>query len=140
MGSCALSNLATNTSIRSNSSSTRLSTPLLAEVEHCSMEMFVPAHIVHVATVYRVNTHTHTHTHAQSTQTRTHACTYMHTCTHSAREFMAFTSDVLVGRTAVGQRQTVKEQGTLVHLTHGTRHSQEDITVSGTVLVGTFDP
>lgn len=27
------------------------------------------------------------------------------------REFMAFTSDVLVNRTQIGQRQTVKEQG-----------------------------
>ena len=29
----------------------------------------------------------------------------------SVREFMAFTSDVLVERTRAGQRQTVKEQG-----------------------------
>ena len=30
---------------------------------------------------------------------------------YSVREFMAFTSDVLVGRTGPGQRQSVKEQG-----------------------------
>ena len=45
------------------------------------------------------------------------ALIYMCTRAHSAREFMAFTSEVLVGRTAAGQRQTVKEQGTLVELT-----------------------
>jgi len=55
---------------------------------------------------------------AQSHHTCLHL--YMHTRAHSAREFMAFTSEVLVGRTAAGQRQTVKEQGTLVEFT---RHS-----------------
>ena len=31
---------------------------------------------------------------------------------YSVREFMAFTSDILVEKTASGQRQSVKEQGT----------------------------
>ncbi len=32
-------------------------------------------------------------------------------CAYSVREFMAFTSDILVEKTGVGQRQSVKEQG-----------------------------
>ncbi len=32
-------------------------------------------------------------------------------CIFSVREFMAFTSEVLVQRTSPGQRQSVKEQG-----------------------------
>lgn len=41
-------------------------------------------------------------------------CHYNTLCLYdfcSVREFMSFTSDVLVNRTQIGQRQTVKEQG-----------------------------
>ena len=62
------------------------------------------------------------------------ALIYMYTRAHSAREFMAFTSEVLVGRTAAGQRQTVKEQGTLVELTLATHHPQQVFTVDTAVL------
>ena len=37
---------------------------------------------------------------------------HIHVHCHSVREYMVFTSDLLVGKTAVGQRQTIKEQGT----------------------------
>ncbi len=36
----------------------------------------------------------------------------------SVREFMAFTSEVLVERTQPGQRQTIKEQGTVYMYKH----------------------
>ena len=39
---------------------------------------------------------------------------YMCPFTCSIREFMAFSSSVIVERTQVGQRQTVKEQGNLL--------------------------
>lgn len=40
-------------------------------------------------------------------------CLYVSVLAHCSRvrEFMAFTSDVLVSKTQAGQRQTVKEQG-----------------------------
>ena len=48
---------------------------------------------------------------------------------HRVREFMAFTSEVLVERTAVGQRLTVKEQG-MLHTYYGHTFSVHSSTAS----------